>query len=577
MPLAELVNDRIEVKTEYRDRERMKLVPGSRWDTLAQTWWLPLSWAGCVQLRGVFGDQLQVGSGLGGWARTERQGRVDPCMELRTAEDATLTNTDERLRPFQRAGIKFLATAKQACCADDMGLGKTVQAIKALEEIGDESFPALIVCPNSMKFVWAEEYGTWAPWRRVVVINGSKKQRTEQITALRDGEYDVAVINWEGLRGHTRIESYSSIRLTDDDKTEKELNDVPLKTIVADEAHRAKDPRAKQTRALWWLGKSAENRIALTGTPIANSPEDGWSIMRFVSPKEFPAKSRFIDRYALQSWNMFGGLEIVGLKSETKDELFSILDPRFIRRTKEAVLPQLPPKTYITRTVELPPKQRKAYDQLRKEMIAELDSGILLATNPLTRLIRLLQLASAYGEISEDGKVILTDPSCKCDALLEVVEELGDQQAVVFAESKQLINLAAKRLQRAKPHGPDIVVSVITGDVDPTTREIERQNFISKKSKIMLMTLATGGTGLSFPGCSTAVFLQRSFNAVYNLQAEDRIHGIGRGVEGEASTIIDIVSRDTAEERVHEVRAEKAEMSEEFVRDKQTLRTWLEK
>lgn len=578
MPTAELNNGRIEFQTTYRDRERMKLIPGARWDTYAQTWWAPISWATCVQARGVFGEELQVGAQLGAWARNERETRITPCLELRNADDASLARvTDERLRPFQRAGIKFLATSRQALCGDDMGTGKTLAGILTLEEIGDDAFPALVVCPNSMKFIWEAEYANWASHRRVVVIHGGKNARVKQIQALRDGEYNVGILNWEGLRGHTRLAPFGSIRLSETDKEEKELNEISFRSVIADEAHRAKEPKAQATRALWWLSKDAENRIALTGTPIANSPEDAWAIMHFVSPEEFSGKSSFIDRYALKSWNMFGGLEIVGLKSETKDELFSILDPRFIRRTKAQVLPQLPPKTYVTRTIELSPKQRKAYDTLRKEMLVELDSGILIATNPLTKIIRLLQLASAYGQLEEDGSVTLTDPSCACDALEEIVEELGDQRAVVFAESKQLINLAHKRLVRAKPHGPGLDVSLITGDVDPGARDSALRDFTSGRSKVMLMTLATGGTGLSFPGCSTAIFLQRSFNAVHNLQAEDRIDGIGRGVEGVPSTIIDVIALDTMQERVHEVRAEKAEMLEEFVRDEERLRAWLSK
>jgi len=576
MPVAELVDGRIVLGSEYRERERIKLLPGARWDTHAQTWWCPLSWAACIQLRGIFGEDLQVGESLSTWAQNERRTRIDPCLALRTAEDGPLEYEDLGLRPFQRAGIQFLATARQALIADDMGLGKTVQTILAFEVMGDDAFPLLVVCPNSMKFTWEDEYKKWAPHRRVVVVNGGKATRLKQIASVRDGENDVAVINWESLRNHTRLASYPSVRLTDDEKIEKELNEIGLVSVAADECHKAKDPRAKQTRALWYIGDKAQNRIALTGTPVANSPEDIWSIMRFVAPNEWPAKSQMINRYALQSWNMFGFMEICGLKSETKDELFKILDPRFIRRTKEAVLTQLPAKTYTTRTVEMTPKQRKAYDEIRKVMITELEKGILVATNPLAKMTRLLQFASAYGEIVE-GNLVLTDPSCKVDALLEIVDELGDQRAVVFAESRQLIELAYRRLIRARPHGPGLSVGMITGNVDEHSRKEAVDAFNAGKHKVMLMTLGAGSEGLSFPGCSTEVFLQRSFSAVKNKQAEDRCHGIGRGVEGVSTTIIDVVAEGTLEERVREVLLEKGEMMEEVVRDEETLMKWLAK
>ena len=89
MPIAELLNDRVEVDTDYRDRELVKLVPGARWDNDARTWWAPLSWATCAQLRGVFGSELRVGAGLNEWARAEIADRIQPCLALRTAEDCT--------------------------------------------------------------------------------------------------------------------------------------------------------------------------------------------------------------------------------------------------------------------------------------------------------------------------------------------------------------------------------------------------------------------------------------------------------------------------------------------------------
>lgn len=491
MPTAERHGDRIIMLTEFREKELMKQVPGAKWSTDEQTWWLPLSWAGCVQLRGVFGADLLVGAELSTWARQELDDRVSPCLALRTAEDADDLAFMGALRPFQRAGVKFLATAKQALIADEMGLGKTVQAIATLELLSADAYPALVVCPNSMKFTWADELARWAPGRRTVVVHGGAAARRKQIAEVRDGAADVAIINWEGLRGHTRLEGYGSVNLTDEEKTPKELNEVGWRTVVADEAHRAKDPRSKQTRALWWLGRGAEYRFALTGTPVANSPEDIWTLMRFISPLEFPAKTRFIERYALQSWNMFGFMEVVGVRSEMRDELFKILDPRFIRRLKAAVLPQLPEKTYAVRTVDLGSKQRKAYEQLRKEMLAELDSGVLLATNPLTRTTRLIQFASAYGQLSDDG-LTLSEPSCKVDALEEIVSELGDQRAVVFAESRQLIELATRRLVKA-----GVSCAQVTGAVSPAERAENVAAFQRGDLQLLLLTLGAGGEGLT--------------------------------------------------------------------------------
>lgn len=604
MAIAEIDGTRIVLTTEYREREMVKQIPGARWSSDEALWWCPLSWAACAQLRGVFGPALQVGVGLNEWVKAEKANRILPCLALRQAEDSPELGILTRLRPFQRAGVAFLATARHALLADEMGLGKTVQAIAALEVLGDGAYPALIVCPNSMKFTWQKEFEVWAPHRKTVVIDGTAVHRRKQIAQLQAGEAVVGIINYEALRGHTRLSGYGPMNLTDGEKEEKELNTIDFGSVVADEAHRVKDPHSKQTRALWWISKEAAVRFALTGTPIANSPEDAWTLMRFVSPLEFPAKTKFIERYGLEAYNIYGFKKTIGIKSEHKDELFSIIDPRFIRRLKSQVLTQLPEKQYATRFVEMAPKQKKVYDTMRKDMLALLDGGAIVAVSSLVRDGRLAQFASCYGELGdpafevrENGKRVggpfptraeadllrsgdqwvhdvtplkLTDPSCKVDALEEIVAELGEQQAVVFAESRQLIELAAKRLVKEK-----VVCAQVTGAVPAHERAENVAAFQRGEIKVLLLTLGAGGEGLTLTAASTAIFLQRSWSAVKNAQAEDRIHRIGQ--EADRVEIIDVISAGTIEEHVHATRAVKAEMMEEFVRDETALREWLAK
>lgn len=606
MPVAELMQYpdarglRIDVACEFRDKEIIKLVPGAKWDTDAHTWWCPVSWASCVQLRGVFSTDLQVGAALAAWSQNELDTRIRPCLALRTAADVTGLEIFTELKPYQRAGVAFLATARQALCADEMGLGKTVQAIATLEFLGAAvAYPALIVSPNSMKLTWAAEFARWAPGRRVQVIHGSATKRREQIAAIERGEFDVGIMNFEGLRAHTRLAVYGSMTMSEDEKTPKELNAVPWKTVIADEAHRAKDPKTKQTRALWWLGDHATNRYALTGTPVANSPEDAWAMMRFVSPLEFPAKTKFIERYALQAYNVFGFMAVTGIRPEASEELFKIIDPRLIRRLKASVLQELPPITYATRTVQMESKQRAAYEAMRKESVVQLDTGILLASNPLPKLTRLRQFASAYGALSYEEiacpdcggigqtdnvvclkcqgtgrfnqeKLTLTEPSCKIDALEELIEELGDAQAVVWAESAQLIALAHNRLVKK-----GVSVGTVTGAQSAAERQAWVDAFQRGDTKILLLTFAAGSEGLTLTAASVAIFLQRTFNFIQNQQAEARIHRIGQ--EAANVTVIDLVTENTIEPRVAEALRTKGDQLEEFVRDVATLKEWLSK
>lgn len=569
MAYVELWGDnRIAITTEYREREIVKQVPGAKWDSTHRTWYCPLSWAACVQLRGVFASDLQVGPELAAFGQAQKV-RVDQCLALRDATDAPMVDAIPQLYDYQRVGVHFMAAAGSALCGDEMGCGKCIETIGTLEIL--DAYPALIICPNSMKDTWAnDEFAKWAPHRKTVIIGGSAVKRRKAIEQLANGEAEVGIINWESLRIHSRLSGYGSIRLEDKDKEEKELNAVPFKAVVADEAHRAKDPKSKQTRALWWLGKQAPHRFALTGTPIANAPDDLWAVMHFIAPTEWPSKAQYIDRYALQSWNNFGFMDAVGIRPEMKPELYSILDPRFIRRTKAQVLPDLPPKVYSKRYTEMPAKQKKAYEAIRKEMLAELDGGILTATNPLTKLTRLMQFASAYGELDPEGNLKLTDPSCKVDALMEIVEELGDHQAIFFAESRQLVEIAAARMLKAGKN-----VGQITGAVDNQTRADNKNAFQAGQMQFLGITLGAGGEGLTLTNASHVIFLQRSFSLVKNKQAEDRAHRPGQ--EHDSVQIIDLVTPMTVDEMPLAALTDKSEKAEEVCRDTERLAQWLKK
>lgn len=606
MPFAEVWTDEvISVQTEYREREEIKQVPGALWNNDHRVWTVPLTWAACVQLRGIFGDRLQVGAALNEWVGRELQERILPCMELRHSEDAEDLAFLSRLKPFQRAGVKFMATAGSALNGDEMRLGKTVQTIATLEVVGDDAYPALIVCPNGVKQQWADEFAEWAPGRRVTVVRGGAVGRRKLIQQVNEGEADVLVMNYESLRAHTRLDRFGNEALTDKEKEPKELNEIEFGTVVADEAHRILDPHSKQTRAAWWLAGQARRRYALSGTP-GDDPEDFWAIMRFLAPREFPAKTKYIERYALQSWNVFGFKQVVGLQPEHSDELFRIVDPRFIRRTRQAVLPQLPPKIPVTRLCEMAKKQKDAYEQMRKDMVAELENGVLVATDPLTKMTRLLQFASAYGELGEpsfdvalDGArvagpfqswndamvakatldprsvvrdqtpLVLTEPSCKVDELEDAVAALAGVQAAVFAESRQLIELAAKRLLKR-----GYKCCQVTGAVSEVDRALNVKGFQDGEYQLALVTLGAGGEGLTLSSASAAIFMQRSWSHIKNEQAEDRIVHMEMG---DSPLIIDLVTEGTAEARVHAVRKENAAKMEEFCRDQAMLAQWLAK
>lgn len=598
MPVVELRDDRIIVATSWNEKELVKAIPGSRWNATDKEWSVPLTMPACSQLKGSFPETLTVGPLLTQWIWHEYDTRVKLAMALRERfddPDGGIHN-DSRLYEFQRIGVEWLVRAGSGLLGDEMGTGKTIQvltAMRLLQEDGKATLPALVIAPNSVKLNWAKEAATWLPMATPYVLTGSATVKAKLIAAAAQDPTALVVTNFESTFRLSRLAGYGSIRLARCKECDKEygsptlklaqcevhprpLNKIPFKTVIVDEAHRIKDPKAKQTRATWALGSatSVTRRWALTGTPVANDPSDLWSLGRFFAPDEYPTKSKFVDRYCLQAWNNHGGLDVVGINPEHKEEFYKIFDPRFRRMPKALVLTQLPPKIRQTRLVEMTPKQKKAYDEVQSRLLTRLADGtILVAKSDLSAQIRLLQLASSYCTVDDNGfpedptrwTVLLSEPSPKVDELMVVLEELGDRSVVIAAEQRKLIELAARRLEKA-----GISYGLITGAVDAYDRQQALDAFQRGELRVLLFTLKAGGTGLTMTAADTIVFLQRSWSMIDNKQGEDRVHRIG-SEKHQSINVIDIVTQDTVEETQIMRLYEKSRRLEEITRDRATL------
>ena len=576
--------EHILITAEWRLKELCKSLPGASWSPSDQVWRVPLSWTTCLALRSTFRNDLVIGPALSEWAANEVTTRINPSNAFRELDTF---EGDEILFPHQRAGVEFLATAKRALLADEPGLGKTAQAIRALKmlhERGEEIFPVLIVCPNTLKKNWAREFTKWWPEVPTQVIKGSAVQRKRQF----EDPSQVFIINWESLRTHSRLAPYGSVALTrcracggQDEKISetrcevhlRELNHIDFKAVIADEIHRSKDPKSKQSRALWSASGDSKIRFALTGTPIANNVVDLWSILHWISPKDWPSKTKWIDRMVDTMLNAFGGMMVIGVKPAMQDEFYKSVNPVMRRMLKKVVLPWLPPVINERRDVEMSTKQKKAYEQMRDLMIAELGSGdTLTAPSVLTQTIRLLQFASSYATLSTNEstgeiKAILDSPSCKVEALMDDIDngDFGDDSVAVSAVSKQLINLLSAEMTKKKiPHG------LITGDQDEDERQKAIDDFQSGAIKWILFTAQAGGVGITLTAARRLIMLQRPWSLVDHKQVLDRVHRIGSEIH-DSIVITDYVTEGTIEERVIQVLETKADNFEQIVRDKDQL------
>lgn len=574
---AELNDDgtRIRVEGSFSDKDLLLTIPGAKWNRDEYFVHVPATFAACKQLRSIMGERLDIGDNLYKWAMKEIQTRINPCLLLRDAtafSDITpipSTTLCDGLYGFQQAGAHFLIAAQQAILADPMGSGKTVQAIAAARAIN--ALPVCIICPNSMVKTWGVEVEHWWPGTPIYEITGTKKQRQQKILDCLDSP-GIIILNWEAVRLFSRLSPYGSLRLSDEERRPKELNQIPFQLVIADEAHRMKDPTSKQTRAVWAVGHPAPWRWALTGTPLTKTPETLYPILHFLNKDEHPSKTAFINRYCDTAPSRWGpGLDIFGLKEDTKEEFFEIFDPRFRRMPKEVVLPNLPPIQRIRKYVTMGNKQRRAYESMSENMVAIDEEGnLIIAVNPVSKLTRLVQYASATIHLMDDVAK-LTDPSCKLDQLMVDLDDYleAEEPVVVFAVSRQLIEMAETRLKKK-----GIPFSVIKGNQTADFRQLQIDNFQDGIVPVILVVIAAGGSGITLTTGRIAIFLQRSYSFVDMSQAEARIHRIG-SEHHESVIYVDYITEGTIENWQLNALEGKAEQLEDIVRDRETIRKLL--
>jgi SNF2 family DNA or RNA helicase len=572
----------------WNEQAIAETVPGYGFRTKTKIHHVPLSWASMIVLRGLFGQRFSYTDDLAKWTWDVRATRIDIAMALRDVLEAPVDEHDPlsaRMLPFQRAGLNFMLAAQSGLLGDEAGTGKTVQLLSLLrvhtmaydEGLSDSSpLPALVVSPNSVKHHWHRLAGIWLPQCVPYVIEGKDiKAKRAVIAEAKADPSALLITNIESTRMFSRLAPYGSIALKrcrecdprygDDISSSrchvhpKELNTFGFKTVIIDEIHRAGDPTSQQTRALWSIahGPTVERRWGATGTP--DNISRLWSIMYTIAPDDYATRSKWMDRYALMAFNYEGGLDVVGIRPETRDEAFRVLHPRFRRMLKAIVLPQLPPLVREIRNCTMRPADMKAYKELDTHLHTRLpDGSMLIAKNRLVARTRLMQFASASVDVNKidpddisTWEVEMKEPSAKLDVLEEVLDELGTSNPFVVAcVNRDLVRLASERLGRR-----NIRHAMIMNGVSPRERVEFCEQLKTGELKALVFTIASGKEGLDMSGADTLIFLQRSWSLIEDIQTEERINRIGSEIH-QGLRVIDIVTDGTVEvdqvERLHE-------------------------
>jgi superfamily II DNA or RNA helicase len=433
--------------------------------------------------------------------------RAAATVALSYAEDAELDESDlgGELHPFQRAGVRYALERRRTFIADEQGLGKTVQALAALER--DGAFPAIVVCPASMKLMWEREANKWLPKRTVALLEG----RTEEGWPEKADEADIVVVNYDILEAHA-----------------ERLIKRGVQALVLDESHYLKNPGAQRTKAAFRLVEGLDDntlRLALTGTPILNRAD------------ELIAQLRVLGR--LKEFGTGAGLSRRFRDPGTDDRLhWNLRASCYVRRTKQQVLPQLPDKQRETIPVML--SNERDYRLAEQDVITWLRSlpldfktveskvAAALRAEQLVRLNELRQLAAR-------GKL----PT----ALAWIEDFLASGEAlVVFAEHIEI----QKEVLAKFPGALHILGSDSTKARQDAVDAFQRHD----GPQLIVCSLKAASQGITLTRASNVAFLELDWTPARHAQAEDRLHRIGQ--ESAVNTWY-LLAPDTIDETMSEV------------------------
>jgi len=486
------------------------------------------------------------------------------------------------LRGYQREGLGWLTFLNRfglgGCLADDMGTGKTVQVLALLEsqrlkrrsemdeaasrrelpapeqsapkrrgrprkkrvgerpQSGKMVGPSLVVVPKSLVFNWKQEAARFAPDLRVLDHTGPQRSKTVESFA----DYDVVITTYGVLRN-------------DVDR----LIDVQFDYVILDEAQAIKNAETESAKAARLL--DAGHRLAMSGTPVENHLGELWSLFEFLNPG-------LLGRASM----LKSGTSSRSIDDEALRVLRQGLRPFILRRTKEQVAKDLPPKMEQMIYCELAPSQRKLYNELRDHYRATLlglidGKGIRQSKMQiLEALLRLRQAACHPGLID---KRRLKEPSAKLETLLEHLDEVIDEghKALVFSQFTSMLAIVRTHLDRRK-----IVYEYLDGKTRNRQAHVERFQ-TDDDCKLFLISLKAGGVGLNLTAAEYVFLLDPWWNPAVEAQAIDRAHRIGQHAQVFAYRLI---ARDTVEEKVLELQKVKRDLADAIITaDNSLIRT----
>lgn len=439
------------------------------------------------------------------------------------------------LRGYQQQGLNWLQFLREyglaGILADDMGLGKTVQTLAHLaveKRAGRMKQPSLIIAPTSLMGNWRREAAQFTPRLKVLVLHGSG--RGEHFDSL--DKYDLILTTYPLLPRDKEV-----------------LLAQPWHYLILDEAQQIKNPRA-QAAALVRAIKT-NHRLCLTGTPMENHLGELWAQFDFLLPGFLGSREQFTRRYRTP-------IEKLG-DHERLRRLTQRTAPFMLRRTKEVVAGELPPKSHLLRTVPITGRQAALYESIRLTMEKKVRDAIAkkgLARSHITILDALLKLR----QVCCDPRLLPVGTkggrgarSAKLDMLMELLPELLDEgrRILLFSQFTSMLSLIEQALQEAQ-----IPYCKLTGQTRKRDQVIDR--FRLGEVHLFLISLKTGGVGLNLTEADTVIHYDPWWNPAVESQATDRAHRIG---QQKPVFVYKLITEGTVEEKILALQAKKQQLA----------------
>ncbi len=439
--------------------------------------------------------------------------KTKQLLKIKSKED---TVGDERLRPYQRVDVEFIKSKKSVAVFNEQRTGKTPTILLAVKEYLGKG---VVVCPSSLKLNWKSEYETWVGKNDALVVSGTPKKRKAIYDSFANGNTTLLIMSYETLRQDIRI-----------------FPNTIFDVLIVDEAHRLRNFKTAQSKALYVLGGRAQHIYPMTGTPAVNHPSDVFGILKLIQPKKFSSYWQFVERYFGYTEGRFGR-DLLDIKKDKIDEFTELLETSSVERKRKDIMQWIPKIQKYSVSLELDRKQLKHYDQIIKEF-SYADNII---PNVIAQLTRLRQVCLDPALLTLDGE------SPKTKFLLEFLED-NDGKVIVFSVFTSFL----KRLHNVIPNS-----ELLTGEMNQDQKAAAVYNIQHGNNRVLLANIQVGGTGWTLDNVDTIIFTDRSFNPVDNDQAADRFVPTDPNKIYGAKQIIDLMMENTVEKNITQLLRQK--------------------